>query len=877
MKMKNKNFFSKVFVLFIFLSMNLPAALSDLDIKGLFSGTDQKKMEIIGKIKKTGNKVYLPELAQVLEKEKKDEIRSSASLALLEAGDSTCIPYYRKAVGDTYWQVRLYGIQGLVRYGEGSLVPDFRKAMKDTYWQVRYYSAIGLGKYSDEKEIPFLVSSLNEKNEDVKGEILWALAGLMWKDISRHVFRNLPDNQVKNVLDAAGSGNPEIRIRTLWLLDAVGDRRAIPVFVKLLEDGNDEIKIRALWAIERLKAEDGNRQIEGLLAEESTQVKIESIRTLVRLKASESINGLVTGLSDPDDRVRGYSLWALEKFREPLSYPHIVEKLADESPQIREYAEKLVAAIDDPTMDTVLQNFIEDESFSKDSRITALNLLGKRKNKDLLGFILGKTMDGDPRVRYAAVNSAFAVSRFDPDVLKSLAYLENKDSSRRVRNLSSSLMRQAMKELLRILENPAREERQFVLDRMDNMYGSGNLPDMLVKMSYSKYPEVREKMLLMAREMPSRVYGKNLVDMMKEADMNIKKLAAFAVGETRYRAAIPLLRSGTRHFDPEYQLICAWALSRMKMDEAFPLGARYLQSGNVEYQKLAAEIFVNLNDKRASGLLLKSLLDSELEVKLISSWALARMGEEKGLETLVRLSEESVEPVRTQANKHLEDPVIPASLRRRVPSLRETLKFEKLGILEIQPKKLVASLVKSPISIDGSDRDRFWQTATRESLFILLGEEKIPSSVQTKVSAGYDKNNIYFLFICDDPNAESLTLNSRDFITVSVNPGGSERRWYQFVVHPKGDIRYSYVWKLYESSDEPDSKWEADWKSSVRIEKSRWIVEMAIPLSNFRVNVINPGETWAINFQRDSQQVPATSWTGRIDNPEQFGVINFKE
>jgi len=102
MKMKNKNFFSKVFVLFIFFSMNLPAALSDLDIKGLFSGTDQKKMEIIGKIKKTGNKVYLPELAQVLEKEKKDEIRSSASLALLEAGDSTCIPYYRKAVGDTY-------------------------------------------------------------------------------------------------------------------------------------------------------------------------------------------------------------------------------------------------------------------------------------------------------------------------------------------------------------------------------------------------------------------------------------------------------------------------------------------------------------------------------------------------------------------------------------------------------------------------------------------------------------------------------------------------------------------------------------------------------------------------------------------------------
>ena len=68
--------------------------------------------------------------------------------------------------------------------------------------------------------------------------------------------------------------------------------------------------------------------------------------------------------------------------------------------------------------------------------------------------------------------------------------------------------------------------------------------------------------------------------------------------------------------------------------------------------------------------------------------------------------------------------------------------------------------VKHPISIDGSDKDRFWGSAKKESLFILINEEKVPSAIQTKVAVGYDKKNLYMLFICDDPNSKNLNLNS---------------------------------------------------------------------------------------------------------------------
>jgi len=873
----------KVFLIMCILFFsNCRASETNFEIRGLFSGTDRNKLEIIDRIIKSGKKIYLPELAEVVDarKEKNDEVRSRASLALLTIGDSTCVPYYKKAlVGDSpdpYWQVRLYAVQGLVKYGEGAIVPDFKQAMKDSYWQVRYYASMGLAKYGDERDIPFLISSIRDANPEVKGKVLWALFSMMWKENSRFAFRNLKDNQVKSVLDAAESSDPQIRIRALWLLDSAGDARAVPVFIKLLEDKEDEIKIRALWAIERLKSGDGNKEIESLLLDESTQVKIESIRTLVRLKASENITGLVNGLSDSDERVRIYSLWALEKFREPLSYPYIVEKLADDSPQIREYAEKLIESIDDTVLWPVLQSFADNSSVPADARITALSLLGNKGGESVTDFFMEKTKDRDSQFRYAAINALFKSSKFDVEFLKTLVYMENHDDSARVRRQSTAILREIMREFQVKLESSDAKERQFALDRIESLYGTRNLTGLLLRMVYSKYPEVREKMLVMAREIPSRTYGKSLSKLIREPDMDIKKLSAFAIGESKYREAIPLLKEGTRHFDPEYQLICAWALARMNISDAFPFGVRYLQSSNVEYQKLAAEIFVFLSDKRASYILLRSMLDSELEVKLLSAWALARMGEDKGLETLVRLSEESVEPVRTRANVYLEDKAIPAVLRRRIPSLRESLQLEKLGILEIKPKTLTAASVKAPVEIDGSDSDRFWKTSVKENLFVLLNDDKVPSAIQTKVAAGYDKSNLYFLVICEDPNAEALTLNSRDFITIALHPFKSDNKWFQFVIHPLGDIKYSYVWTLHSDQD-PEKSWISDWKTATKIEKTRWIVEISMSLESLSVEKVFPGDKWSVNFQRDSQQVPLTTWTGRIDSPEQFGVINFRE
>jgi len=849
---------------------------AEIETGGLKSGTFAKKVQIIDRIVNTGSKVYLPQLGAVLDEDSNEEIRSRAALALLTIGDSTCIQYFKKALEDTYWQVRLYGIQGIVKYGEGDMIPSLKSAMKDSYWQVRYYAAVGFSKYGNETVVPDLAGYARDTNEKVNEQVLWALMVLMRGDEARAAFKKLPEDRIKPVLDKTKSSSPEMRIRSLWLLESTGDRRAIPYFIGMLADSNDEIKIRALWALEKFKSEDGGREIESLMADESVRVKIESIKTLVNLKMEEGMAGLIRGLTDRNESVKIYSLWALEKFRNPVSYPAIAESLADSSEDVREYAARLIEKLHDPLFLPVLQRFVEDETFPLDARLSALRIMGRTGDGSVKQFVMGKTEDSDALVRYAGMKSLYDLDRFDPDCLKTLTYLENNDVSPRVKSEAANLLNSVVKEMGARLNNPDRSERTFVLDRIDSLVGAKELPALLLNMASSKYPEVREKMLVTVREEPDRIFARSAREMFKESDVSMKRLAALALGEIRDREAVALLREGMKSRDPETQLICAWALARIGTDEGIlPVAVAYLESRNTENQTRAAETLGLLGDKRGAAVLLKRMADSELDVKLVCAWALARMGDERGMEMLVRLSEESIEPVRTSANVYLEDASIPQDLRSRIPAIREKIHFERLGIREVSPRIASAGKITGTIEIDGADRERFWQTAEKESMFIEVPEDKIVAAAQTRVAIGYDENNVYFLFVCDDPDTSKITLNSRDFITLSVNPLNTAREWYQFVIHPLGHVKYSYVWKLY-SDSEPERSWTSGWKAETKIENRRYLVELAVPLKDLKIDKISRGDVWSINFQRESEHVPLTSWSGRIDNPEQFGILRFK-
>lgn len=871
--MKKINLFLEILFIFFFASSLFSY---QIDTRAVKYGTERQKINFIQKVFNTGDRTYLPEIAELLDDDS-DEVRSKAAYTLFKIGDSTCVDYYKKGLKDNYWQVRYYSIKGLVKFATGKELEEFNKMLDDPYWQIRYYAASGIGKYGNENSVDVLVNHIDDSNEKVKEEILWALINLMWKPESREKFKTLPDSKVENIFNFLKGTNTDLKIRTIWLIEATGDKRGVPYLISALDDVNDEVKIRSVWALEKLKATESADEISGLLANSSVKVKIESIKTLVRMKTEEGIKGIVKGLKDPDESVKIYSLWALEKFKNISTYPEIVNCLNDKSSSVREYATKIIEEIKDPVFIPILEKFIDNDNNSINSRLIALNLLGKIGDESVKSYLIEKTRTTDPLIRYGAIVSFSYLDKFDNDYLEILSYLEKNEKCKRVRDESRKILKDIVSEMVKKIKSPDSKDREFVINKVDAIIKTYEVKELIHKMLISDYPEVRSKAVEMVIEKPERFFSKGIKEALKSSDIETRKMAAIAIGEIGDRSAIPLLKKGLKHFDPEFQLYCAYALAKMGVKDAFPYAMNFINSSNSEYQKKAVEILSFLKDKRSTGILLQKLKDGELNVKLAAAYALAKMGEIKGLEFLVRISEQNIEPLRTEADMYLNSNSIPLSLRCKIPEIREKIYKEKLGIQEVIEKFMFAYRITGMIDIDGKDNDRYWQMVKKSNRFIRIEGEKVPYGIQTKVAAGYDDKNLYFLIICEDQSGSEINLNSRDFITISINPFNSENQWYQFVLHPLELIKYSYVWKFYVDNDEPERNWKSKWVAKSSVESNRWIAEISIPLSDLNVKEINSGDKWDINFLREINEKSTSTWTGRIDDPEQFGLLIFKE
>jgi len=843
-------------------------------------GTKTKKIEFIKNVLNKKDKVNLKELGILLEDEDK-EIRSLASYTLYEIGDSTCVDYYKKALGDSYWQVRLYGIKGIFKFGEGDILDSLVSALDDSYWQVRYYASLGIGKYGNEESIEVLISHLNDENIKVKEAILVSLRNLMWKNISRNTFKSMSENELKNVFDCFNTDNENIKLLTISLFEGANDKRCIPYLVKLLGDKSDEVKIRALWLLEKFKASN-IEEIEGLLSEPSVKLKIEAIKTIVRLKQEEGIEGLINGLNDENESVKIYSLWGLEKFKNPVSYPEIVKCLADKSMSVRNETINLIERLNDPLFIKPLIKFIEDKNIDTEYRKIAIVELGKigKGNIELVKEKLKNYLKNQNReIRYASIEGFYFLDRYDDDYIRNLVYMEKNDPDIRIRKISSRYLDEIIKESILKIESSKKEERDFILDKVENFAGSKEINKLLLKMFYSKYPEVREKSLMILRSNPDRLFAKNVRELIKEPDLEMKKLCAIILGEIKDKNSINILKQGLKHFDPEYQLICAWALAKIGKRDGLKIILKNLDNENINYQKLAVEGLVFLNDKYYSSYLLKKLYDSELEIKLLSAYGLSRMGDYTGFEILVRLSEANVEPIRTNANIYLKDPKIPSSLKNKINSIREEIYKSKLGIQELRQKVIYSFKTDTPIEIDGEDNEGIWRMIEGTDEFISIVDEKIFSDIQTKIASCYDNENIYFLFICENPSRNFINYDTRDFITISINPQNSAKEWYQFVFHPLMDVKYSYIWKIYKD-DDIDKLWKPDWKVKTDVapgRRMRWVAEVAIPIKDLKIEKIEKEMVFRVNFQREIHDYVTSTWTGRIDIPEQFGLLIFKE
>jgi HEAT repeat protein len=156
-----------------------------------------------------------------------------------------------------------------------------------------------------------------------------------------------------------------LRLKICWMLGRLGDKRSVPVLLKVLDDRAPRLRKEAVLALGTLADEralslligklrddpDAHvramaahalglagdaRAVEPLLAalqdkDEHAAVRGMAAETLAALQASEAVSPLVSALRDEEVEVRFWAAFALGELGSPAVIPHL-EELAERDP-----------------------------------------------------------------------------------------------------------------------------------------------------------------------------------------------------------------------------------------------------------------------------------------------------------------------------------------------------------------------------------------------------------------------------------------------------------------------------------------------------------------------------------------------------------------
>jgi len=175
----------------------------------------------------------------------------------------------------------------------------------------------------------------------------------------------------------------------------------------------------------------------------------------------------------------------------------------------------------------------------------------------------------------------------------------------------------------------------------------------------------------------------------------------------------------------------------------------------------------------------------------------------------------------------------------------------------ISKKKLVASKITQPITIDGELNETIWKQTETASDFVMFEPDngKLASNeLRTEVKVLYDNDAVYISAILYDNEPEAILkeITERDNFGISdsfgvfingYNDGQQDFQFYVTASNGQADCNFT-------SQDGEDYSWNAIWESKSKITNFGWIVEMRIPYAAIRFPE-NTEQVWGINFFRE--------------------------
>lgn len=208
------------------------------------------------------------------------------------------------------------------------------------------------------------------------------------------------------------------------------------------------------------------------------------------------------------------------------------------------------------------------------------------------------------------------------------------------------------------------------------------------------------------------------------------------------------------------------------------------------------------------------------------------------------------------------------------------------------------------IAIDGVLNESPWKSAQR---FTLRENESgatvTDSTVMTNGMACYDTENIYFAFVCMDPDIwcdftrRDEYLWKEEVVEIFIDTDDNPEDYVEIEVSPSNVLFDSYIVNPQKIDFVQTSKFNLEGiKTAVKVDGTlnkrddldrNWTVEISIPFADL-IEVcdlnVNELKTWRVNFyrvNRDSgQETGKYAWSPtleRFHSPSKFGILNFNQ
>lgn len=198
--------------------------------------SDYSSMSVARALGVLGDKRAIPVLTRSLQTPRDGLLRLYAADALGKLGDMRGVPILIKALNAANEKHSTFAVEALGELKDKRAVPELDKILVDSEGRQRVRIALALARLGEDNAVTLLIEMFNDSNNKAQRDVAEALAELKDERAASALLHALQNDENPSL-------TPRARISVAKLLGEIGDKRAMPHLIEILDLENRDTRI----------------------------------------------------------------------------------------------------------------------------------------------------------------------------------------------------------------------------------------------------------------------------------------------------------------------------------------------------------------------------------------------------------------------------------------------------------------------------------------------------------------------------------------------------------------------------------------------------------------------------------------------------------